>query len=80
MRPRLVAHTGPLTINAAARTARRARKGDVLLELDAAQIRNDVTAAESELASAKANLDKAQSDLASAPPATPARCASSRRS
>jgi HlyD family secretion protein len=64
VRPRLLAHQGPLTILSIAPHGAVVKKGDAVLDFDATLIKNDLTAAESELASARAGLEKVQSDLA----------------
>jgi HlyD family secretion protein len=64
VRPRLLAHQGPLTILSAAQHGAVVKKGDAILEFDQTLIKNDLTSAESDLASAKAGLEKSQSDLA----------------
>lgn len=64
VRPRLLAHQGPLTIVSAAPHGAVVKKGDAILEFDQTLIKNDLTSAESDLAAAKAGLEKAQADQA----------------
>jgi multidrug efflux pump subunit AcrA (membrane-fusion protein) len=61
LRPK--AYQGDLIVVSAVAPGAEVAKGDVLLELDATQIKRQVAAAESEAASAKANYDKAQADV-----------------
>jgi len=63
LRIRPKAYSGDLIIASAVAPGAQVAKGDLLLELDSTQIKRQVAAAESELASAKANYEKAQLDV-----------------
>ncbi|MBI3272148.1 MAG: hypothetical protein HYZ53_24350 [Planctomycetes bacterium] len=61
LRPK--AYPGDLLVVSAAPDGSAVAKGDVLLQLDAEEVRHHVETAENELATARANLKKAEADL-----------------
>jgi multidrug efflux pump subunit AcrA (membrane-fusion protein) len=63
VRTRPKAYYGDLIVVSSVAPGAQVAKGDVLLELDSTQIKRQIAAAETELASAKANYEKAQSDV-----------------
>ena len=63
VRPRLKAHAGALRITAVAPHGSVVKQGDVLISFDPVDVQAELTAAESALAAAQANMAKAESDF-----------------
>jgi multidrug efflux pump subunit AcrA (membrane-fusion protein) len=63
VRVRPKAYAADLTVQAAAESGAEVKKGDVLLQLDPANLKRDLQQAENDLTLARANLKKAQEDV-----------------